>query len=788
MKIQNHAPLFRRSLAISLSGLLMAATRLSADQSLFADTFDRADSPAADGSGLNESTAGKSGSLGALTWTGKTALLNAGNIVDINGGRLRMDAFNTDGRNGGLAFISDHNFIDAAIKAAGSFKVSIDIASVSSAGEGRFIGFGIGQSLAELNGLTSASPSAYPSDVFIGYDDIGTARGIGVFHNGVNVTSPLLAFPDGATSRPDTLSAVFTFADMSAGTALDYEIFLDGLSVGTGSTTWGATDQNYLLVASTYSNPSTFDNFFVSVPGPPVIVTTVPADGATTVIPSSNLVATFDEAIALGAGGSVTLRNLTNPGDIVISLPGPDPDGTLVASGTELIIDPALDLIPGDEYVIEISAGTVADLSGNGFTGLLASDVPNWSFTADGTAPASTGMGPMAGAIGVQRGADLTLTFDESVLAVAGKFITVRLQDGTPVESIDASAAVISGGQVAIPVATDLGLGNTYHVTIEAGAFADLSGNPYAGIAGSGDWTFTTALADITYVDAVPGASGNTYATGGSPADTSWVGPDSASPSPTQWNQRAGVEANGEFLYQGASITTTPPELTTEITGLADGVYSVWGFYWDQVVDDAQNWILSAGLQSGSLTTFSSSGEPAVSGATSAGVRNAAALGFTSSVAVEAGFDGSVFLRNLFGVEIGHVVVSGGSTVKVFIGNNNTLGGNRRAWYDGVGHQLISTTVPADPRITSFGAVGGGVWELTLRGNANTAYEFHSSTTLDFTPGTRVENLTQGDPGDPGSIGGANNSVVTTDGAGNATVRMDLGPAPANFVRARTTP
>jgi hypothetical protein len=91
--------------------------------------------------------------------------------------------------------------------------------------------------------------------------------------------------------------------------------------------------------------------------------------------------------------------------------------------------------------------------------------------------------------------------------------------------------------------------------------------------------------------------------------------------------------------------------------------------------------------------------------------------------------------------------------------------------------------------ITSITAVGGGVWELALTGPAGVTCEFRSSTTLDFTPGTLVENLTQGNPGsDPGTIGGPNNSQVTTDGIGNATVRMILTGDPSDFVRARTVP
>jgi hypothetical protein len=100
----------------------------------------------------------------------------------------------------------------------------------------------------------------------------------------------------------------------------------------------------------------------------------------------------------------------------------------------------------------------------------------------------------------------------------------------------------------------------------------------------------------------------------------------------------------------------------------------------------------------------------------------------------------------------------------------------------------VPTTAPIS--ITSITSVGGGNWELTLVGEASTAYEFRSSTTLVF-PGTLVTPLTQGDlgePGDPGDITD-DGDTVTTNPTGDATVQMflgDLGAVPANFVRAET--
>lgn len=100
---------------------------------------------------------------------------------------------------------------------------------------------------------------------------------------------------------------------------------------------------------------------------------------------------------------------------------------------------------------------------------------------------------------------------------------------------------------------------------------------------------------------------------------------------------------------------------------------------------------------------------------------------------------------------------------------------------------LDDAPVPVPPvSITSFAPIGGGVFALTLKGAKGTAYEFRSSTTLEFAPGTLVSNLTKGNWGDPGTISGTNNSVVTTDGSSNATVRLTL-TGPANFVRAQTT-
>jgi hypothetical protein len=105
-------------------------------------------------------------------------------------------------------------------------------------------------------------------------------------------------------------------------------------------------------------------------------------------------------------------------------------------------------------------------------------------------------------------------------------------------------------------------------------------------------------------------------------------------------------------------------------------------------------------------------------------------------------------------------------------------------WYREL--DVVGEPTGSAPRITSFTGIGGGVWELKLLGNPDTGYEFRSSPILDFNPGTLVENLTAGVPA-VGTIGGTNDSVLTTDSNGDATVRMTLA-GPRNFVRAQEAP
>jgi hypothetical protein len=299
------------------------------------------------------------------------------------------------------------------------------------------------------------------------------------------------------------------------------EIFVNGSSVGTDPAGTGHTTHNNFRIGAPPDVGDTFEfdgllddvaifdgvlsstqltdamnlgaeNFDASDATPPQLSTTNPAGGATGVMVSSDLVATFDEPVQAGTAGTITLRK-TTPDELVESFDVTS-SSQLTFGGSTVTINPSSDLVGGVEYYVLIDAGAVEDITGNDYAGLGAvpPDAGAWSFATDGTAPTSSAMGPMAGASDVLPSADLTLSFDESVQVGTGD-IGIFLADGTPVETIDVTsgAVTINGTEVTIDIA-DLALGTAYYVNIPSGAFTDLSGNPYAGISDTTTWAFTT--------------------------------------------------------------------------------------------------------------------------------------------------------------------------------------------------------------------------------------------------------------------------------------------------------
>ncbi|PPQ36609.1 Predicted extracellular nuclease [Rhodoblastus acidophilus] len=116
----------------------------------------------------------------------------------------------------------------------------------------------------------------------------------------------------------------------------------------------------------------------------------------------------------------------------------------------------------------------------------------------DATPPTLVSAAPADDAAGVPASGDLVLTFSEAVKAGSGAIAIYRDSDNSLVQSIDvhSSAVAISGQQVTVDPPSALAGGTAYHVEIAAGAFADLAGNAYAGIADATSYNFTTAASE----------------------------------------------------------------------------------------------------------------------------------------------------------------------------------------------------------------------------------------------------------------------------------------------------
>ena len=113
----------------------------------------------------------------------------------------------------------------------------------------------------------------------------------------------------------------------------------------------------------------------------PSIVSEFPADDASGVILSTNLMVTFAEEIVAGSG-LVTLRNLTDGSEIDIDIT----DGTQVTiSGATVTVDLSGDLLVAKDYAVRIAPGAIEDLSGNSFGGI--GDDVTWNFTTILTPP-----------------------------------------------------------------------------------------------------------------------------------------------------------------------------------------------------------------------------------------------------------------------------------------------------------------------------------------------------------------------------------------------------------------
>ena len=225
---------------------------------------------------------------------------------------------------------------------------------------------------------------------------------------------------------------------------------------------------------------------------PPTLLALSPTNNATDISPNVNLVATFDENIALVDGGVITIRNLTDVSDTVITLP----DGRVTVSGaTNLAINPSVNLDGSDTYAVLVDGNAIADTIGNLYGGI--GDTATWRFTVadpELVPPVISSLSPTNNATDMPVAGDLVATFDENVELIAGGIITIKnLTDAssTPITLPDGRVSV-SGKDLTIDPSVNLDFGDTYAVRIDGNALEDVWGNNFGGINDDTTWRFDT--------------------------------------------------------------------------------------------------------------------------------------------------------------------------------------------------------------------------------------------------------------------------------------------------------
>lgn len=230
---------------------------------------------------------------------------------------------------------------------------------------------------------------------------------------------------------------------------------------------------------------------------PPVVSSFSPKDGAKNVEIGTNLTLTFNEDVMKGEG-EIKIYNSTNIEVPPVTIPVDSDDVTI--DGNVVTINPEDDLDYGTSYHVQITNDAFMDVAGNLYAGIT--NDTTWRFSTasepDKTAPIVSTYLPENGATEVAIGVNLELAFSENVIAGEGSVVIYNNSSDKIAATIAAKDVSILNNIVTINPADNLEYGTSYHVRISGDAFADSSGNYYAGIADDTTWQFTTPVAPDT--------------------------------------------------------------------------------------------------------------------------------------------------------------------------------------------------------------------------------------------------------------------------------------------------
>ena len=340
------------------------------------------------------------------------------------------------------------------------------------------------------------------------------------------------------------------------------------------------TDTYYWLIELTVTDAaglSTKDSTKIFPDRAPSILAITPSNGATGVVPGTNISATFNEAILPSSvtGTTFQLRDAAN--NII--------PAAISVSGDQIVLDPSSNLAFSTVFTVTIKGGAdgVKDLEGIS----LANDF-TWSFTTapDSDPPIVTSVSPVNGATGVLTGTSITANFNEAINASTATNNTVQLRDAG--SNLVSATISTSGGQVTLTPLSALTGSMVYTATIFGGAsgIKDLAGNA---LVNNYTWSFTTAAVDLippVVNSALPadGATGVSTFPAISASFSEAVNPSTVSGATVQLKDAGNNIVAATINVSGTEVILTPLAslspftfYTTTINGGAAGVKDLAG-------------------------------------------------------------------------------------------------------------------------------------------------------------------------------------------------------------------
>jgi hypothetical protein len=312
---------------------------------------------------------------------------------------------------------------------------------------------------------------------------------------------------NGATSVPigQVLSATFSEAMAAASvSAITFTVSVTGGAAVAGTVTYAngvatftptaslAYSTNYTAtvttgVTSLAGTPlgATYIWKFTTITPPPVVVATVPVNGATGVPVTQVLVATFNEAMSCTPFPAAAFIVVEGPNAVRVP-------GTIGCSGAVVTFTPAASLAFNTVFTATITTGA-QDLAG---TPLANNYV--WSFRTGpaATAPVVISTVPVNLATGVPTNQIVSATFSEAMNPATIDAATFTLTAPGAV-AVPGTVAYSAAGSVAtFTPSSALTTGTLYTATIATGA-QDLGGTA---LAANYTWTFTTGtISNVTH-------------------------------------------------------------------------------------------------------------------------------------------------------------------------------------------------------------------------------------------------------------------------------------------------